>query len=87
MVDEYMDIDFSDIWELYGLKENPFSTNPLLVLGGVIPITCFLGREKELERITKQFRSKGGSRTLIIGDFGVGKTSFVNFARYKAREI
>jgi DNA-binding transcriptional ArsR family regulator/GTPase SAR1 family protein len=84
------DTDFSmgsnDIWELYGLKENPFSTNPLLVLGGVIPITCFIGREKELERITKQFRSKGGSRTLVVGDFGVGKTSFVNFARYKARE-
>jgi len=78
--------EYSDLWELYGLKENPFSTNPLLLLGGIIPITCFIGRDKELDRMAKQFRSKGGSRTLIVGDVGVGKTSFVNFARYKAYE-
>ncbi|MCL5413226.1 MAG: ATP-binding protein, partial [Candidatus Marsarchaeota archaeon] len=79
-------LDYSDIWELYGLSENPFSTNPLLVRGGIIPITCFIGRGNELVRINKQFRSKGGSRTMIVGDVGVGKTSFVNYARYLAKE-
>ena len=72
------------IWELYGLRTNPFSTNPLLVKGGVLPIDCFIGRKEELTQLSKQFRSSGGSRTLVVGDVGVGKTTFVNVARYKA---
>lgn len=78
--------DLSSIWELYGLKANPFSTNPLLVKGGMIPIECFYGRKEELERIKKMFRSGGGTRILVIGSPGVGKTTFVNFARAKAIE-
>lgn len=74
----------SSIWELYGLRANPFSTNPLLVRGGVIPINCFYGRKEEVERIEKLFRSGGGTRILIVGPPGVGKTTFVNFARAKA---
>jgi GTPase SAR1 family protein len=83
---DYDDDGYRDIWESYGLSENPFSTNPLLVQGGVIPITCFIGRSAELSRINKQFRSKGGTRTMVVGDVGVGKTSFVNYARYLARD-
>lgn len=33
-----------NIWELYGVKENPFSTSPLLVKGGIIPLDSFVGR-------------------------------------------
>lgn len=76
----------SSIWELYGLRANPFSTNPLLVRGGVIPINCFFGRKGEVERIEKLFRSGGGARMLVVGPPGVGKTTFVNFARAKAIE-
>lgn len=76
--------DYSSVWELYGLFENPFSTNPLLVSGGILPIECFVGRDKENTRIKQQFRSKGGSRVLVVGEVGVGKTSFVNFAKYQA---
>jgi len=69
------------LWELYGLKGNPFSTTPLLVKGGLLPIDCFYGRENELDRLKRIFSSEGGSRVLVSGDVGVGKTSFVNYAR------
>ncbi len=70
-----------DIWELYGVKDNPFSTSPILVKGGIIPLESFVGREENVKRLGKIFGSKGGSRTLIYGDVGVGKTSFVNYVR------
>ncbi|NOQ55355.1 MAG: hypothetical protein GQ477_00965 [Nanohaloarchaea archaeon] len=63
----------NNIWELYGVKENPFSTSPILVLGGSLPIDCFVGRTKNINRLGKLFASKGGSRTLVFGDVGVGK--------------
>ena len=76
--------DAEGIWELYGLRTNPFLTAPLLVRGGLLPIDCFVGREKELNRLTKLFGTSGGSRILVCGDVGVGKTSLVNYARNKA---
>ena len=74
------------IWELYGVKENPFSTSPLLVKGGIIPLDSFVGRAEEIKRLTKIIGSKGGSRTLVYGDIGVGKTTFVNVVRNNAYE-
>ena len=73
-----------NIWELYGVDENPFSTSPLLVIGGVIPVESFVGRSEHIKRLWKIFCSKGGSRTFVYGDIGVGKTSFVNVVRHNA---
>ena len=79
------DIDnIRNIWELYGLKKNPFDTSPLLVLGGTIPLDSFVGRKEEIKRLNKILGSKGGSRTVVFGDIGVGKTTFVNVVRHKA---
>ncbi|MEK6921118.1 MAG: P-loop NTPase fold protein [Nanoarchaeota archaeon] len=75
-----------DIWELYGVKENPFSTSPILVIGGAIPIDSFVGRSEHITRLSKILGSKGGSRTFIYGDVGIGKTSFVNVVRSSAFE-
>lgn len=75
-----------DIWELYGVKENPFSTSPLLVIGGAIPIDSFVGRSEHINRLSKILGSRGGSRTFIYGDIGIGKTSFVNVVRSSAFE-
>ncbi len=74
----------NNIWELYGVKENPFSTSPLLVRGGTIPLESFVGREEEVKRLKKIIGSIGGSRMLIYGDVGVGKTTFVNVVRATA---
>ncbi len=73
-----------DIWELYGVNENPFSTSPLLVIGGSIPLDSFVGRKEHIQRLSKILGSKGGSRTFVYGDIGVGKTSFVNVVRKSA---
>jgi Cdc6-like AAA superfamily ATPase len=75
-----------NVWEFYGLKENPFSISPLLVQGGVIPVESFVGRDDQLKRLGRTFGSPGGSRTVVYGEVGVGKTSFVNVARRKAFE-
>ncbi|MBS3138562.1 winged helix-turn-helix transcriptional regulator [Candidatus Woesearchaeota archaeon] len=75
-----------DIWELYGLTENPFSTSPILVIGGAIPITSFVGRGEYIKRLSRIVASKGGSRTFVYGDIGIGKTSFVNVVRHSAFE-
>lgn len=78
--------DLKDIWELYGVKENPFSTSPILVIGGSIPIESFVGRKEHIARLSKILASKGGSRTFVYGDIGMGKTSFVNVVRSSAYE-
>lgn len=75
-----------DIWELYGLQRNPFSTSPILVKGGNVPLECFVGREDQMKQLGKILGSKGGSRNLIYGEVGVGKTSFVNVVRHYAIE-
>ena len=76
--------EYDDIWELYGVNENPFSTSPILVIGGIIPIESFVGRKEHIKRLSKIVGSKGGSRTFVYGDVGVGKTSFVNVVRHTA---
>ncbi|MBI5636134.1 MarR family transcriptional regulator [Candidatus Micrarchaeota archaeon] len=78
--------DEPSIWELYGLKANPFSTSPLLVRGGLLPIELFQGRKGELTRLSRLFSSSNSTRALVCGDVGVGKTSFVNYARHQAMQ-
>ncbi len=75
-----------DIWELYGVRENPFSTSPILVVGGSIPMDSFVGRGEFMKRLSRILGSRGGSRTFIYGDIGVGKTTFVNVVRSSAYE-
>ncbi len=73
-----------DVWELYGLKSNPFDTNPILVRGGHVPIDSFVGRIDNTRTLNKIIGSNSSSRILVYGDVGVGKTSFVNVVRYNA---
>src|SRR3989344_287374 len=76
--------DLNDTWELYGVNENPFSTSPILVVGGSIPLDSFVGRSEHITRLSRILGSRGGSRTFIYGDIGIGKTSFVNVVRSSA---
>lgn len=77
-----MDQEYSNIWELYGLKANPFFTEPLLLFGGDIDLKVgFVGREDEIKRLQSLIGGGGGSRILVSGDVGVGKTTFVNYVR------
>ncbi len=81
-----MDENFSNIWEIYGIGSDPFFVGPILVYGGDIPISTFTGRKKETNRLSKMIKSFGGSRIIVSGEPGVGKTSFSNVVRAKARE-
>ena len=78
--------DLNNVWELYGVRENPFSISPILVMGGAVPIDSFVGRGEHIKRLSRIIGSKGGSRTFIYGDIGIGKTSFVNVVRNSAFE-
>ncbi len=77
----------STIWELYGLKTNPFFTNPLLLFGGDIDLKVgFVGREEETRRLRSIIYGNNSSRILVSGDVGVGKTTFVNYMRALASQ-
>lgn len=74
-----------NIWNLYGLKGNPFSTDPLSMYAGELPIEqSFLGRTEEVGKLKKIIYSNKTSRILVYGDIGIGKTSFVNYVKYEA---
>src|SRR3989339_2177555 len=74
--------EYKNIWELYGLKTNPFFTNPLLLFGGDIDIKlAFIGREYEVKRLQNLISNNISGRVIVAGDVGVGKTTFVNFVR------
>lgn len=76
---------YPNIWELYGLKTNPFFTDPLLLFGGEIDVRLgFVGREEEVRRLQTMIGSRGSSRIIVTGDVGVGKTTFVNYVRANA---
>ena len=75
------------IWELYGLKTNPFFSDPLLIFGGDIDLKVgFVGREEETRRLKNIIYGNSSSRILISGDVGVGKTTFVNYVRAMASQ-
>lgn len=72
-----------DIWESVGYSANPYSVEPL-------PPTpegaeLLVGREKELRQLTTQLRSTDTHPT-IEGDNGVGKTSLVFVAGFRAAD-
>jgi hypothetical protein len=72
------------LWNMYGLKHNPFSTDPLLIQEGFIPLETFVGRVDELSTLKTLFKMGGGTRIIVTGDTGVGKTTLVNYARWEA---
>lgn len=79
--------DLEIIWHKYNLRSNPYFTEPLKIEGSIIPIEeGLVGREKEKKLIMSNFSLGGGTRFLVLGDAGVGKTSLVNYTRAKARE-
>lgn len=76
----------SNIWEMYGLYSNPFTSEPLTLFSRDIPIDMFVGREKELSIVKKIISSHSSSRILLVGNIGIGKTTFANYVRYSKLE-
>lgn len=67
-------------WIPFGLERDPFFQNELSATDEALyPATrYFVGRVAELERVATTVGSGVSSCTVIEGDAGVGKTSFVN---------
>ncbi len=74
---------FDSIWSLYGMRGTPFSTAPLRLFGNLQIEGLFANRLSELQEVGQRITSSISSRTLIMGEPGVGKTSFANFLRWQ----
>ena len=67
-------------WTPYGLERDPFFQTELGASDAALyPASAFfVGRATELERVATTVGSGAHSATVVEGDAGVGKTSFVN---------
>lgn len=77
-----------NLWDRYGFVANPFATEPLsLVKNSALPIMdAYVSREGLLDPstlLTNFFRNPGGGRIVVEGVPGVGKTTLVNYHRYR----
>ncbi|HST59101.1 MAG TPA: AAA family ATPase [Longimicrobium sp.] len=68
----------STLWEPFGLSGNPFFQSELSPGDPVHPVSLFVGRDSELQRVRRRLSTDTSTRTIIEGAPGVGKTSFVN---------
>jgi Cdc6-like AAA superfamily ATPase len=64
------------------LKQTPYLTTPTRLVGTLPLEKVFCGRQNEIAQLKKIIYSSSNSATLITGDFGVGKTTFVNFVKW-----
>jgi AAA ATPase domain len=80
-------MDVSRLWEPYGLRSSPFFQDELKPTDGDHPMSLFVGREEELRRIERRVVSDPHTRTIVEGDPGVGKTSFVNRVKADAAAL
>lgn len=72
-------MSITSLWEQYGLRGSPFFQDELRPTSeDGYPITLFVGRSEELHRIARRVVSDRSSRTIVQGEPGFGKTSFVN---------
>ena len=80
-------MEVSRLWEPYGLRSSPFFQDELRPADREHPTTLFIGRDDELRRIERRLVSDPHTRTIVEGDPGVGKTSFVNRVKADAKDL
>ena len=68
------------VWEKFGLAQNPFEIKPV-ELNGLIPVSTFMGREKEKTQLGETIKTRNRSLSIIVGEKGIGKTSLGNVIR------
>ena len=78
--------EYESVWTRYWLRSNPFFTEPLEIDGSPIPVESLVGRNEEKRAISSLIRMGGGTRFIVFGEPGVGKTSLVNLIRNEARK-
>lgn len=74
-------------WLRFGLATNPYFPEPLSpTVQGPRPITLFQGRKRATKDLLDTLASEQNSLVLIEGAAGVGKSTFVNHAKYQVRD-
>lgn len=68
------------LWESFGFRCNPYDARWLGV--NEESAKLFVGREAEARRFFTNLSAATGGMTIVEGDVGVGKTSFVNVQQY-----
>jgi hypothetical protein len=66
------------LWAPYGLRGSPFFQEELRPGDAEHPVELFVGRRAELKRVVRRILSDASSRTIVQGEPGLGKTSFIN---------
>ena len=77
-----------NLWERYGFSDNPFDTRALSMSpeNKLSVSKAFIVGESRQSSVTIMnnfLRGRGGGRIVVEGAVGVGKTTFVNYHRYK----
>lgn len=68
----------TSLWHAFGLAANPFFQHEIESSGDLYPPKLFVGRGEDLQRAVHQVEGDISSRIVIVGEPGVGKTSFAN---------
>ncbi|MEX2570125.1 MAG: AAA family ATPase [Gemmatimonadota bacterium] len=76
----------ANLWEPYGLRGSPFFQDELRPGAAEHPMGLFVGREVEVRRVHRRIISDAGSRSIVEGEPGVGKTSFINRVKAEVAE-
>jgi Cdc6-like AAA superfamily ATPase len=69
-------------WQQFGLKKDPYDTQPLVEGGDLKIEDAFVGRDKERQFLNGLFESESRGCLAILGNVGVGKTSLANFHKF-----
>lgn len=68
------------MWDILGFKESPYNCNPLTVCDK--DVALLVGRTDDAIKLCTIFESSKQGVTVISGNPGVGKTSFLNIQQY-----
>lgn len=75
-----------NLWEPFGLRATPFFDQPLEpTLGGEYPISLYVERGAE-QRILNRIGSSRNSATVVESLPGGGKTTLINYVKFRAAE-
>jgi hypothetical protein len=75
-----------NLWRLYGLRGSPFFQDTLGATSERFPLSLFVGREREQQRLLSVIGGSESSRQAIAGPPGIGKTTFVQAVKGAAFE-
>src|SRR6188768_3456188 len=73
-------------WNLFNLQESPYFQDTLGDLGTRFPLSLFVGRDGETNRLLAAIGGASSSRQAIGGQPGIGKTTLAQLVKATAVE-